>query len=184
MRTNEFYAGIQEIRILSTVLAKLLRQDLEQHLQTCGVSMGALQYGVLRLLAHQKHTISELSRTMMIEAATLVPVVDALERDGLVERGRDPQDRRRTPLLLTARGSELLKSVPTVGVHSALVKSLESMGAHKNEELLALLRELTANLSGDEEMVRGISESVRRQVARERFPHRREPMRVRAKNSK
>src|SRR5512135_3252660 len=121
MKKEELNAAGLELRILAGVIAKMAGRDLERHLEVCSAGMSALQYGVLRLLGHHQCTIAELSRTMLLAPATLVPVVDALESKGLLKRERDPQDRRRTPLLLTPLGVEMLSRVPHVSADDALV---------------------------------------------------------------
>lgn len=184
MKSDEFYISVQEIRILAAVLSKLVRQDLEQHLEMCGAPIGALQYGVLILLSYQHQTISELSRKLMLESATLVPVIDSLEHNGTVERRSDPVDRRRTPLFLTPHGVKLVRSVPAFGGRSGLAKSLERMGTEKNKRLRSLLRELTTNLTGNERLVLTISESIRQQIGRERAIHRRPVARPRKRQER
>ena len=106
------HALAHEVRILVSIVTKLANRDVEQRMQASGANISGLQHGMLRLLREHPYTSSELSRKMMLTPATLVPAVDALERHGLIDRGRDPNDRRRTPLLLTERALELLKRVP------------------------------------------------------------------------
>ena len=60
----------------------------------------------LRLLQHTPFTLRELSDRMLVTPSTLVPVIDKLESEGLLVRGKDPDDRRRTPLELTERARE------------------------------------------------------------------------------
>ena len=89
------------MRTLLFVLHKVAMRELAQRLETAGVGISPPQYAVMRLLSLDSLTISELSGRMMLTPPTLVGIVDALERKGLVQRGQDPQDRRRTPLQLT-----------------------------------------------------------------------------------
>lgn len=138
-----------EINILAKILSSLVKRDLERRLQCHGVNLGTLPYGVLRLLSCESATISELSRKMHLSAATLVPVVDALERDGLAKRGQDPRDRRRVPLSITERGEEVLARIPFVDPEDSLVSSLNRMGEEQSRQLLMLMRELVAAMSED-----------------------------------
>jgi DNA-binding MarR family transcriptional regulator len=166
MGGEELYPVAIELHILAGMLVKLGKRDLEQRLDSLGLCIGSLPFGILRLLEHQEHTISELGRHMMITPATLVPVVDVLEREGLARRGQDPRDRRRTPLSITKQGTELLSRVPLVDRNDALIGSLEAMGPEKSEQLLALLRDLVARMWEGErpEMGYAVVDSVHRSV--------------------
>ncbi len=145
------HARALEVRILANMLSKLAGQDLERRLQARGADISSLQFGVLRRLSRASATISDLSSTMVLAPATLVPVIDALERKGLVRRGQDPRDRRRKSLTLTEAGRALLTGLPSVTQDDAVVKCLADMGNDKAGELVSLMRSLVANLSGDAE---------------------------------
>jgi DNA-binding MarR family transcriptional regulator len=164
MKAEEQYAAAVEIRILAAIINKLSMRDLELRLDTCKAGVTGPQYGLLRFLKHHGGTISEMSRKMMLAPATLVPVVDALEQKGLVERGKDPQDRRRTPLLLTADGLETLERMPVVDSADSLVHSLAAMGDVKTETLAALLQELAKHMSGHDEAAWDNKHALRRRI--------------------
>lgn len=159
MESDDLQRATLEIRILASVIAKLAKRDLEQRLNVHGI--GALPYTIMRLLSYQDHTISELSRKMVLKSATLVPAVDALERAGLVKRGQDSKDRRRTPLSLTERGIEMLRLLPAVDSSDIVLNSLNAMGDEKRHRLLTLLRELASRMTEGEGIVDDISSFVR-----------------------
>jgi DNA-binding MarR family transcriptional regulator len=168
MKKDELHTLAHEIRILMGMVMKLVRQDLDKRLQSRKAGIGALQLGVLRLLAHESQTISEMSRKMMLEPATLVPVIDALERKGLAQRGRDLNDRRRTPVSPTEKGAALVESVPAVESEDTFVKSLGEMGDDKCRQLLALLRELAGYMMGDQGLADEMRDIMRQQMTRRR----------------
>lgn len=159
---DELHLTALELRILAGIVAKIAGRALEQRLHEQGIAISGLQYGLMRLLVRQQHTISELSRTMLLTPATLVPAVDTLERHGLVVRGHDPADRRRTPLALTERGAAVLARVPAVHADDLLVQALAALGPAKCEQLLALLRELLGALPDSHESVGEIERAIRR----------------------
>jgi len=105
---GELQMAAMETHALARTLLKSGKRDLERRLEACGVGVGPLGYRVMRLLDEQTSTIAELSRMLRSGAAGLVPVIDTLEAKGLVDRGRDPKDRRRTPLTLTPAGERCL----------------------------------------------------------------------------
>jgi DNA-binding MarR family transcriptional regulator len=148
MNEEELYAAAVEVRVLAAIVHKMAFRDLVRRLEASNAGVSGLQYGVLRFLQRHPSTLSEMSRTMRLAPPTLLPVVDALEQKGLVERGRDPEDRRRTPLLLTAGGLQTLERLPLVGGADSLAISLQAMGDDKTRTLCELLRELTQHISG------------------------------------
>jgi DNA-binding MarR family transcriptional regulator len=157
------YPVVLEMRLLAATAAKAARQSFEHRLEASGVPVGVLPYGVMHLLSAQEQTISELSRTMNLRPATLVPVVDALEGRGLVRRGHDPNDRRRVPLSLTERGAAMVASVPLIDEDDALARSLSAMGAERSGQLLLLLRDLVRHMPQGEDLLRQVSARVRAQ---------------------
>jgi DNA-binding MarR family transcriptional regulator len=159
--TDETYPAALEIRLLATLVAKTARRDLEQRLTADDCCVGALPYSVLRLLAAREQTLSNLSRTLLVTPATLVPVVDTLERNGLAVRGRDPQDRRRTPLSLTEQGAALLARIPLVAGSDSLVRAVEALGPEGHRQLLQLLRTLVSNLAAGGRILEDIAGTVR-----------------------
>lgn len=157
---RELYGAAFQVRVMTSMITKLATRDLEQRLLTYAAGVSALQYGVLRLLSYQQQTISELGRKMMLSPATLVPVVDALERQGLVKRERDLKDRRRIPLLVTEAGRLVLAKVPNVDEDDLMVKTLSQLGLDKSHTLLGLLREAVGVMSHDGGMTGDIAVTV------------------------
>jgi len=167
MQDEELFATALEIRILTKIMTQIATRSQEQHLQAHGASCSALQHGIMRQLYHHQYTSSELSRKMYIDPATLVPVVDALERQGYVQRGKDPNDRRRNPLSLTKKGAELLAQVPLFDHTGPLANGLTSLGDEQARELLRLLRELITHMAPDIDLVG--KQGTIAQTAREMF---------------
>jgi DNA-binding MarR family transcriptional regulator len=164
MKRQELVASATEVRILLSMLAKMARQEWQEHLDACGVGMSVLHIAVLRLLKHHPYTIKELSAHVLVEPASLVPVVDELERKEYVRRTTDPLDRRRTPLVLTEAGEEKLTSLPVLPASSALVKTLAEMGDQKVTSLLDTLRELASGMTGSQERVSVLTRAVELQT--------------------
>ena len=74
------------------------------------VGMTALQYTALTVLErHPDLSSAQLARNSFVTAQSMADMVRALEDRGLVERHRDPADRRRLVLALTADGRALLR---------------------------------------------------------------------------
>jgi DNA-binding MarR family transcriptional regulator len=65
-------------------------------------------FNVLFVLWHDDGVMqSDLPKLVDIDKATLTPIIDALERQGLIVRRQDASDRRRNNLFLTAKGRSL-----------------------------------------------------------------------------
>lgn len=170
MKRQEFIAAATEIRILMGMLTKMTRNELQNHLDACGVGISTLHHGVMRLLRHHPYTIKDLSRHMLVEPASLVPVIDELENKTLVRRTTDPQDRRRTPLVLTEQGEQMLVALPTLPMSSPFLRTLETMGDEKINVLLGALRELAEGVTDNKDMVAELSYTVRMQTAGKTVP--------------
>lgn len=165
MKRQEFIASAAEIRVLLRVLTKMAHQEFQEHLDACGVGISMPHYGVMRLLKHHPYTIKELSKYMLVEPASLVPVVDELERKTFVRRTADPNDRRRTPLVLTEQGDHMLTGLPQLPSSGPFMRTLEGMGDEKVLELLEHLRELAYGMSDNKEMVPELTKTVRMQIS-------------------
>lgn len=74
------------------------------------LGMSPRQYNVLATAASlNSPSQQELSRRLGIDPNVMVGVIDELERQGVVERRRNPADRRRYIVAPTERGRELLR---------------------------------------------------------------------------
>ncbi|WP_459675944.1 MarR family winged helix-turn-helix transcriptional regulator [Acidisoma sp. 7E03] len=65
---------------------------------------------------------TDLATALMIESASLVRLVDALERCGLAERLEDPEDRRSKRVWMTPAGREIYAKV--AAVHESIAESM------------------------------------------------------------
>ncbi len=149
-----------EIRILASVLGRLASRAIKERFAGTSTNVNGLQYGILRTLAFHSATLSDLSKGFVLDPSTLVPVVDTLERKGLISRQRDPNDRRRIPLSLTEKGAAMIKDVPLTHEDDPLYQCLQEMGEEKSETLLNLLREVVTKMPDGEFMVELIEQRL------------------------
>ncbi|WP_017588605.1 MarR family winged helix-turn-helix transcriptional regulator [Nocardiopsis ganjiahuensis] len=108
------------------------------------MELNARQFHVLATAATMAEPSQrELSRTLGIDPNVMVGVVDELERLELVERVRNPQDRRRYIVTPTLRALEVLARA-----QAAVARTEEEFFAGISEEERRVLHELSGRLIG------------------------------------
>ncbi|WP_433133748.1 MarR family winged helix-turn-helix transcriptional regulator [Micromonospora sp. CA-240977] len=121
-------------------LGELAMVTAERALEPLGVR--PRHFNVLATLAADD-TLSQqdVSRLLGIDPNVLVGVIDELEKQGLAERRRNPQDRRRHVVALTAAGRQVLRD------GAALLDEAEAaFFAEVPAAELAVLHEVAARL--------------------------------------
>jgi DNA-binding MarR family transcriptional regulator len=87
-----------------------VRARLDEILRPAGLT--TLQYTALTVLErHPDLSSAQLARNSFVTAQSMADMVIALEDRGLLERHRDPADKRRLVLALTKEGAKLLRGV-------------------------------------------------------------------------
>jgi DNA-binding MarR family transcriptional regulator len=99
------------------------------------------QFGVLTRLADGTSSQRELADRLQVSTPVVVELVDALEASGLVERHRDPDDRRLNALQVSEKGREVLEGATAV-LLAANEDLTRPIGAEGDRELRSLLRRL------------------------------------------
>lgn len=150
-----------EVRMLSGMIMKCVGYALEKRLSDKGIAISRLQFGILHLISHENYTISELSKKMMLDPSTLVPSVDALEEKGLVKRERDPNDRRRYPLLLTDAGQTIVGDLHVISPDDPLLLALAQIGETDSEHLRTLLRKVIEQMPDGETMLEEMESRIK-----------------------
>jgi DNA-binding MarR family transcriptional regulator len=103
------------------------------------------QFGLMNMIeANPGATQQELVRQSMIDPSSMVATLDELERRGLVERRRNPADRRKHAVHLSGSGSETLAKARKVAIGVA-DRAFAALDADERETLRLLLRK-TAGL--------------------------------------
>jgi DNA-binding MarR family transcriptional regulator len=106
------------------------------------VRLEVREFGALAIL-EDEGTISQqaLAELQRCDRTTMVAIVDHLEAEGLVERRRNPADRRAYALEITAEGRRTLKRAKEL-VRAAHEELLGSLSASERRELGDLLRRI------------------------------------------
>nr|WP_198980240.1 MarR family transcriptional regulator [Herbaspirillum sp. ASV7] len=105
------------------------------------------QYLVLMVLWEQDQlTVSDIGERLVLDSATLTPLLKRMEAQGLVTRERAASDERQVVISLTAQGSALREQA--VELPREVLKATESSAAEltaMKEELMALRARLHKN---------------------------------------
>jgi MarR family transcriptional regulator, transcriptional regulator for hemolysin len=125
-----------------TRTARTVANAFERAMAEAGGSAATWQV-LLLVRAQQWSTQSAMAKSMGITAATLTHHLNALERQGLVRRWREPGDRRSQRVELTDQGSALFDRLRAVAVaHDArLRRGLSDADAEQLAGLLDRLAE-------------------------------------------
>ena len=103
-------------------------------------------FGVLTLIdAHPGSAQRELVERSMIDASTMVALIDELEEGGLAERRPHPDDRRKRAVYLTPKGRRTL-----VRAREAAIGTARDVFAPLDEHEVATLTKLLRKLAGAE----------------------------------
>src|SRR5919108_2707577 len=128
-------AFIKLTRCTNSVMARLAERN------TIG-DLTYSQFAVLEALYHLGPlTQGEVSQKILKSVSNLTTVIDNLERDGLVCRERDANDRRVIHVHLTEAGSSKLEAV-LPGHVAALVDEFRVLSASEQETLSQLCKKL------------------------------------------
>src|SRR3954447_715013 len=133
------------------LLLALLGQEAMRRLRAAHTAhnLKPRQFQVLGLLHdHGGLAQRELIQEMNVDPSILVTLLNPLEADGLVSRARDPADRRRHLVTLTAAGEKRLASASRAqkDTEQALFASLDD---DQREQLRGLLLALSDGLAAD-----------------------------------
>jgi DNA-binding MarR family transcriptional regulator len=97
-------------------------------------------YGLLTVIVHEGPIPQgRLGEIMRIDRTTMVALIDDLERDGHVDRTRNPEDRRAYALAATAVGKRLQRSAATA-MKEVQNETLSPLTAAERRELQRMLR--------------------------------------------
>lgn len=103
----------------------------------------AKHYGILSLLDDAgPMTQIDIGHTLQIDRTSMVGFIDDLEHLELVERRRNPQDRRAYNIHLTPHGEKCLADLHSI-VQNAEAEALATLSPTEANQLLQLLLKIT-----------------------------------------
>jgi DNA-binding MarR family transcriptional regulator len=129
-----------EIFIYTSLMMKHFNEAFEVRLHQQGESLTGLQIGVLRMFQYEVLTLSTVSQRMGLDPSSIMRIIDALERKGLVMRETDPHDRRRNPIRITDKGAGILLAVPIISDQDPIFRAIDAQGEGQITQLRDVLR--------------------------------------------
>jgi DNA-binding MarR family transcriptional regulator len=102
------------------------------------VGLSAREFLVLSFASAEPLSQQDVARRLGIDPTLVVGVVDDLEGRTLLRRDKDPNDRRRYVLTVTAKGNTLLAKARSTA-ERAEAAFLEPLSATQREQLHAIL---------------------------------------------
>jgi len=133
-------AHVEELdRLLRTVSSVIKRRgrDILSDFDITPPQFNAL----LILRNHGNLTIGELGEKMYLACSTATDLIDRMERNGLVERVRDQNDRRVIRLHVKEKGTEMVGAVMSARIRY-LSGVLEQISPEEIESMITAMRHL------------------------------------------
>ena len=148
MRTTEQYGKAADLALTmwvklaraTSTFGRLTGKDIEQH------GLTQPQFGVLEMLGHLGPlTTGDIGKRMLVSGGCVTVIIDNLEKDGLVERLRNSEDRRVITVKLTPKGKSIFKNI--FRKHAERVAELASvLTEEEQQQLSSLLKKLGIGL--------------------------------------
>lgn len=98
------------------VVMKKIDRTLSQQLDPYGVSIPQ-SFILYSLLEEDGATLKEIGNKTLIDSSSMTVLVDKLEKDELVVRKLDSQDRRAIRVFITEKGRDIAEKVSKIGIN-------------------------------------------------------------------
>jgi DNA-binding MarR family transcriptional regulator len=139
-------------RLHALLVGLMRRRSLRDPIAaTCAeLDLSAPQVHTLLALGHEGAlAMGDLARRVAVTEKTVTGLVDRLERDGLVRRLRDAQDRRVIHVALTPQGEALHRRMEA-GLLLSLTRLMARLDGADRRDLFRIIEKLTTQQVEDE----------------------------------
>lgn len=107
--SENFDAQVAEIEVVLRRMSSILRKRGRDILRNSNVTPP--QLNALQFLRHDSLTMGELGAKMYLACSTATDLIDRMERNGLILRERDQDDRRVVRLKVTPFGHDVIEKM-------------------------------------------------------------------------
>ncbi len=129
--------------------ARLLRYSLLQNFKRFGFEITPEQWFVLyRLWEKDGRPQSELGDKELDDRPNITRIIDSLEKNGLVQRTADPDDRRKFKVVLTEKGEGFLKEMRTE-IPKERERIFHGVSVKDRQLLKSILQTVQSNIVGN-----------------------------------
>ena len=126
------------------LLNRLYDRCLQDALKDFGVAPG--QFAPLVMLFEEDGlTQAELCRRINVEQPTMANTLERMERDGLIKRKADTDDRRRAHVFLTPRARDIQVQVMEAA-RAVSNRTVSKLSAGEQDEMFRLVARMVENL--------------------------------------
>ena len=144
---------MSDIGFLVGDVSRLLRRRFDERARLIGVTRP--QWRLLVMLSrHEGMNQGGLADLLDVEPITLCRMIDRLEDAGMVERHRDPADRRAWRIHLSERSRPLLDQLHVVA-NEVMSQALDGVSDERRQATLTMLSDMRANLLHTAAQTRG-----------------------------
>ena len=126
------------------LLSRLFDRRLQEVLKEQGVAPG--QFAPLVMLFEQDGlTQAELCRRINVEQPTMANTLERMERDGLIKRKTDTEDKRRALVHLTPRAKDMREAVME-NARAVAGRAVQRLSPADQDDMFRLLARMVENL--------------------------------------
>ncbi len=135
----------ENLGFLMNDVSRLMRRRFDERARTSGAT-GA-QWRTLKILQRSEGlNQGQLAELLEVEPITACRMIDRLEEAGLVERRRDPADRRAWRIFLTEKARPVLDDLHVIA--SGMIEgALQGLSARQRDDLIASLNAIRENVT-------------------------------------
>ena len=135
----------QHIAFVISDVARLYRRRFDERTRSFGIT-GPQMRAVIAIMRFPGINQGALADRLDVEPITTCRMVDRLEQAGLVERRRDPQDRRAWQLFLTDAAEPIAENLQAIG-QTVLNESLDGVALGDRDAIMTILGSIRDNLT-------------------------------------